>query len=166
LFLFGGLDTTITTLSNGMKNFLDDAAQWEILAGDPTLAKQAFEEMLRHSLPVQQSYRVAGRDLLLGGFRIEKGARIGLSQASANRDPAMHEDPNRFDILRKKKPHLGFSTGIHNCAGQILARMEANALLTAMATKIRTLRAAAEPVKWVVAGLSSWKSLPVSVEER
>jgi cytochrome P450 len=164
LFLFGGLDTTITSLANGIKNFLDHPEQWEILSGHPELAKDAFEEILRHSLPVQQSYRVASRDLDLGGYRIEKGARIGLSAAAANRDPAMFEDPDRFDIRRKMRGHLGFSTGIHNCAGQILARMEAGALLAAMAAKFRTIKSAGQPVKWVVAGLSSWSSIPVTVD--
>jgi cytochrome P450 len=166
LFLFGGLDTTITSLSNGMKNFLDYPAQWETLSGHPEYAKDAFEEIMRFSMPVQQSYRVASHDLLLGGYRIEKGARIGLSAAMANRDPAEFPNPDQFDIRRKMRGHLGFSTGIHNCAGQILARLEAGALLSAMARKIRTFRSAGEPVKWVVAGLSSWSSIPVAVEGR
>ena len=166
LFLFGGLDTTITSLSNGVKNFLDYPDQWERLSGHPELAKDAYEEVLRFNLPVQQSYRVAARDLVLGGFRIEKGARIGLSAACANRDPAEYPDPDRFDIQRKMRGHLGFSTGIHNCAGQILARMEVGALLRAMASRIRTLKPAGPAVRWVVAGLASWSSIPVTVEGR
>jgi len=166
LFLFGGLDTTITSLSNGVKNFLDYPDQWELLSGHPERAKDAYEEILRFTMPVQQSYRVASRDLVLGGYRIEKGARIGLSAATANRDPAEFPDPDRFDILRKMRGHLGFSTGIHNCAGQILARMEVGALLSAMASRISTLRPAGESVRWVVAGMASWSSIPVVVEGR
>ena len=166
LFLFGGLDTTITSLSNGVKNFLDYPDQWELLSGHPERAKDAYEEILRFTMPVQQSYRVAARDLVLGGYRIEKGARIGLSAATANRDPAEFPDPDRFDILRKMRGHLGFSTGIHNCAGQILARMEVGALLSAMASRIGTLRPAGESVRWVVAGMASWSSIPVVVEGR
>jgi 4-methoxybenzoate monooxygenase (O-demethylating) len=166
LFLFGGLDTTITSLSNGVKDLLDYPDQWDLLSGNPDLAKNAYEEVLRFTMPVQQSYRVAARDLVLGGYRIEKGSRIGLSAACANRDPAEFPDPDRFDIQRKMRGHLGFSTGIHNCAGQILARMEVGALLRAMASRIRTLKPAGPAVRWVVAGLASWSSIPVTVEGR
>ncbi|MBK9252755.1 MAG: cytochrome P450 [Proteobacteria bacterium] len=166
LFLFGGLDTTITSLSNGVKDLLDYPDQWDLLSGNPDLAKNAYEEVLRFTMPVQQSYRVAARDLVLGGYRIEKGSRIGLSAACANRDPAEFPDPDRFDIQRKMRGHLGFSTGIHNCAGQILARMEVGALLRAMASRIRTLKPAGPAVRWVVAGLASRSSIPVTVEGR
>ena len=163
LFLFGGLDTTITSLSNGVKNFLDFPDQWRLLSGHPERARNTFEEILRFSMPVQQSYRVTSRDLELGGYRIEAGARVGLSAAMANRDPAQFPEPDKFDILRKMQGHLGFSTGIHNCAGQILARLEATALLSALARQIETLEAAGEPQKMVIAGLSSWSSIPVKV---
>jgi 4-methoxybenzoate monooxygenase (O-demethylating) len=53
LFLFGGIDTTITALANGIKNFLDHPDQWALMSCDPSCAKDAFEEASWKSLPVE-----------------------------------------------------------------------------------------------------------------
>jgi 4-methoxybenzoate monooxygenase (O-demethylating) len=166
LFLFGGVDTTITTLANGIKNLLDNPEQWELLKADPTLVKDVFEEALRFNIPVQQSYRSIVRDAVVEGVRVEAGKRIGFSYAAANRDPARFPDPDRFDIQRKAAGHFGFGFGIHACAGQMIARLEGHALYAALVRRISTLELTAEPQRWISGGLASWKTLPVAVKPK
>jgi len=163
LFLFGGVDTTITSLANGIKNLLDHPAQWALLVEEPSRARDAFEEVLRFNVPVQQMYRSVRREIVIEGVVLEEGKRIGISIAAANRDPAKFPDPDRFDIGRKPIGHFGFGTGPHACAGQVIARMEAQALLSALARRVREIHLAGEPQRWISGGMASWKSLPVEV---
>jgi 4-methoxybenzoate monooxygenase (O-demethylating) len=166
LFLFGGVDTTITSLANGIKNFLDHPEQWALLVEDSTRARDAFEEILRFNVPVQQMYRSVKRQILVDGIVVEEGKRIGISIAAANRDPAKFPDPDRFDIRRKPLGHFGFGTGLHACAGQVIARMEAQALLSVLVRRVRDLNPAGVPQRWISGGLASWKSLPVELKAR
>lgn len=166
LFLFGGVDTTITSLANGIKNFLDNPDQWALLVEDPGRARDAFEEVLRFNVPVQQMYRAVRQQLIVDGIVVEEGKRIGIGIAAANRDPAKFLDPDRFDIRRKPVGHFGFGTGLHACAGQVIARMEAQALFSALARSVAEIRPAGEPERWISGGLASWKSLPVEVRAR
>jgi cytochrome P450 len=163
LFLFGGVDTTITSLANGIKNLIDHPDQWALLVEDPSRARDAFEEVLRFNVPVQQMYRAVTGRVVIEGIVLEEGKRIGISVASANRDPAKFTDPDRFDIRRKPLGHFGFGTGLHACAGQVIARMEAHALLSALARRVRELGLAGTPQRWISDGLASWRSLPVEV---
>ena len=164
LFLFGGVDTTITSLANGIKNLLDHPDQWALLVEDPSRARDAFEEVLRFNVPVQQMYRSVRREIVIEGIVVEEGKRIGISIAAANRDPAKFPDPDRFDIRRKPLGHFGFGTGLHACAGQVIARMEAQALLSALARGVREINLAGAPQRWISGGMASWKSLPVEVK--
>jgi cytochrome P450 len=166
LFLFGGVDTTITSLANGIKNFLDYPGQWVLMSEDPSLVRDAFEEVMRFNIPVQQTYRSVTRDVIVEGVRVEAGKRIGLSYAAGNRDPAKFPEPDRFDIRRKPFGHFGFGTGIHACAGQMIARLEAHALFSALARHVKTLSLAGEPERWFSGGLASWKYLPVAVQPK
>jgi len=115
LFLFGGVDTTITSLANGIKNFLDRPDHRAVLVSNPSLACDAFEEMLRFNVPVQQMYRSVRREIVVEGIVVEEGTRIGVSIAAANRDPAKFPEPDQFDIRRKPLGHFGFGTGLHAC---------------------------------------------------
>ena len=166
LFLFGGVDTTITSLANGIRNFIDHPDQWSLLSNEPALAKEAFEEVVRFNVPVQQMYRNVARTAVVDGVQVEEGKRIGLSIAAANRDPAKFSDPDRFDIRRKPMGHFGFGAGIHGCAGQVVARLEAQALFSALARYIDTLELAGEPERWISGGLASWKAPPVVVRPK
>jgi cytochrome P450 len=86
-----------------------------------------IEEALRVESPVQTLFRMAKCDTEVGGVAIPKGARIAVSYAAANRDPAVFPDPDRFDVTRKNaKEHLAFGRGEHFCIGASLARKEAS----------------------------------------
>jgi hypothetical protein len=82
---------------------------------------------------------------------------------AANRDPRMWNDPDVFDITRKVSKNVAFGAGIHFCVGAMLARLEAEVLLTAMARRIKTIEPAGEPVRLLNNALRGLTSLPVTV---
>lgn len=166
VFLGAAVDSTKYTLINGFKNFVDSPAQWALLSHDPTLARDAFEEVVRHRVSVQTLHRVATHDVRFGNVELRAGDRIGLCFAGANRDPARYTDPARFDITRRTAGHMGFGYGIHGCAGQMVARMEAEILLGMLAERVAEIRPAGEPVREVNNSLSSYDQLPVELIQR
>lgn len=94
------------------------------LVADPSLIPKAVEETLRFEPPSPVQARYVARDVEHYGHTVTEGSYMLLINASADRDPARHPHPDRFDIHRKG-PHLGFGQGIHFCLGSALARLEA-----------------------------------------
>jgi cytochrome P450 len=96
-----------------------------MLAADPDVTTTAVEEMLRYDGPAKVVVRLVAEDHERDGKHFEKGQRVFLVNAAANRDPAKWHDPDSFDIRRDARQHLGFGFGIHYCLGAPLARLEA-----------------------------------------
>jgi cytochrome P450 len=98
--------------------------------------------------------RIASHDIEVGGCPIHATQSMSLSLRAANRDPEVFEHPDRFDITRKKSPHVAFGGGAHICIGAPLARLEAQVALARLFTRFPNLRLAdpsAAPV---------WRTLP------
>jgi cytochrome P450 len=105
--------------------FCDHPDQWALLAEQPELAPAAVEEVLRYAPIVFRTPRKAVEDVDLAGLRIPSGALVGANMAAAYRDPAVYDDPDRFDITRDRPaPMLTFGGGIHYCLGVHLAKAE------------------------------------------
>ncbi len=103
--------------------------QVALLRHDTTLFPSAVEEMLRWATPVKNMNRTATRDVDLCGQRIHEGDRMLLLYPSANRDEAVFDDPQRFDVTRDPNPHVAFGAyGRHHCLGAPLARLELRVL--------------------------------------
>jgi cytochrome P450 len=127
-------------INEAWKEAAQNPAQWRRLREEPGLAGAAFNETVRMEAPIQGFSRLATRDVDLGdGVTIPAGARAIVSCGSANRDGRHFENPDRFDIDRRPLDHLGFGFGVHNCAGQHLARMEAQAVFSALARRVHGL---------------------------
>jgi cytochrome P450 len=111
------------------------------LRADRTLVPRFVEEIARLDPPFNFHYRVVRRDCELGGCTLERGDRLMLLWASANRDPERIEDPDalRFD-RRHPKNHLTFGRGSHFCIGAPVARMEARLVCEALLDATRALR--------------------------
>jgi cytochrome P450 family 142 subfamily A polypeptide 1 len=124
LILIGGDETTRHVISGGTEELLARPAQWERLAAQPELIPGAVEEMLRWVSPIKNMARVATRDVELDGASIKAGQELILLYPSANRDAAVFNDPDQFDITRSPNPHLAFGFGAHFCLGNQLARLE------------------------------------------
>ncbi len=123
--MVAGNATTSDLMGNGLVALLDRPEQLALLQADPDLMPQAVEEMLRFDCPLTETARVTTRRLSFGNCPVEPGDTLTLSLASANRDPAVFERPDDFDLRRTTNPHLAFGGGIHACLGAPLARLEA-----------------------------------------
>ena len=137
--LQAGLDTTINGIGAALYCLARYPLQWARLRSDVKLAKSAFEEAIRFESPVQTFFRTATRDATIGGVRVNEGDKVLMLLGAANRDPQQWPDPDRYDIGRKTLGHVGFGSGIHACVGQLLARMEGELVLSALATRAATL---------------------------
>lgn len=162
-FLSAGGDTTINGIGNALYHLARNPDQWHALTEDPSLARNAFEETIRMDPPIQAFFRTTTRRLEIGGMSIAEDSKVMLLLASANRDPRRWEDPDRFDIRRSVTGHVGFGAGIHGCIGQLIARMEAESVLTALARKAGAIEFVGEPTRRLNNTLRGWSSLPLSV---
>lgn len=159
--LTAGLDTTIFGIGAILYCFASFPEQWRVLRENPELVRSAFEEALRFVSPVQTFMRTTTRSVNVDGVEIPEGHKVVLFLASANRDPRQWENPDRFDIHRKTFGHVGFGHGIHVCVGQMLARLEAQVLLTSLVERVRSIELIGKP-KWRLNNtLHGVDSLPV-----
>ena len=162
-YLVAGMDTTVNAIGSLMALFAERPDVWEALKADGRLAPQIFEEILRLETPVVGFFRVATRDITIGQSVIPEGAKVLLHWAAANRDPAKYPDPDTFDISRNPVDHVAFGYGPHACTGQGLARMEAAALLEALAAQVGALELAGEPVRGRNPVVRGYESVPLRV---
>ena len=146
LFISGGAETTRTAISHGLRAFVDHPDQWDALGADPTLVPDAVEEVLRWVTPLNNMFRRAGQDAVVGGQRIEEGERLVLLYPSANRDEAVFENPFSFDIRRSPNRHVAFGFGTHLCVGTHVARATLGSLFGQLSSRVTDLRAVTEPV--------------------
>jgi cytochrome P450 len=144
LLLVAGFETTVNLIGNGVLALLNHRPQWEALCADPkALAAKAVEEALRFDPPVQRTFRIALQPLELEGKPVHKGQLVAALIGAANRDPEVYDRPAVFDIERAPDvEHLAFSSGIHYCIGQPLARLEATVALQMLAERLPNLRRA------------------------
>ncbi|OYW88638.1 MAG: cytochrome [Sphingobium sp. 32-64-5] len=162
--LSAGVDTTVNGIGNMVHAFALHPEQWTILRETPALRKKAFEEALRWDSTVQTFFRTTGAPVELGGVALPEGAKILLFLAAANRDPRRWDEPDRFDIRRHASGHVGFGFGIHQCLGQMVARLEAEAMLDALVPRVARFRLRGEPVRRLNNTLHALASLPVEIE--
>ncbi|RZU63667.1 cytochrome P450 [Zhihengliuella halotolerans] len=120
----GGLNEPRDVLATTVWALLREPEQLEAVVADPSLHTAAFEESVRWVAPIGMYPRQVARDTVLEGIRLRRGDRVGVAIGAANRDPAVFEDPESFDIMRPKKPHLAFGGGVHFCAGTWVARAQ------------------------------------------
>ena len=162
-YMTAGMDTTVNAISALLRLFADQPEVWTALRAEPALAGPVFEEILRLETPVQGFFRVTTRDVTMGDVVIPTGARVLLHWAAANRDPDHYPDPATFDIRRNPLDHLAFGYGVHGCAGQGLARMEAVTLLQSFLERVERFELAGPVVQGGNPVVRSLDSVPLSV---
>jgi cytochrome P450 len=144
-YLAPSLDTTISGIASALALFAKHSDQWQLLRSEPALLTNAINEILRYESPVRAFARKVAKDSTIAGVEIPSGARVVLVYASANRDEREWNDPDTFDIRRDANRQLGFGHGAHACAGQGLARVEMQAILTALMEQVSRIEFAGEP---------------------
>ncbi|MFN3275238.1 MAG: cytochrome P450 [Paracoccus sp. (in: a-proteobacteria)] len=147
--LHAGHGSTIDVMGSGLAALMDHPDQMALLRAEPGLMPQAVQEMFRHAAPLPFFHRYASEDLTICGQDWPKGTKFGLLYASANRDPAAFDAPDRLDITRRPNVHLAFGAGGHVCLGNNLARLNMEILFTQLLART----AAVEPE-----GAVLWKS--------
>lgn len=145
LMLAAGSETTTNLIGNAMLALFRDKDLLTRVQQDPKLIPQLVEEALRYDAPVQLTMRLAMREHAVGGVTIPKGAIVAVLLASANRDEAHFEDPDRFNIDRPTPNHLAFGFGNHFCIGASLARLEGKIALEMILTRLGGLELTVSP---------------------
>lgn len=147
LLAVAGNDTTRTAISHGMHYLSQNPDQRRIWQADPAgVAPTAVEEIVRYAAPVVFMRRTATEDTVLGGKQFAKGDKVVMFYGSANRDEAVFENPDRFDVLRKDNPHVGFGgPGPHFCLGAHLARREVSVMFQKLFERLPDIQAVEPP---------------------
>jgi cytochrome P450 len=141
MILRAGHDTTTNMISMGTLLLMRDDALRQRLIERPADIRPAVEEFLRYVSPVQFSpRRVARVDMELAGVKIRAGEGLFISLPSANRDERAFSEPDRIDIDRDHSRHLTFGFGIHQCLGQVLARVELQVVFSVLLARLPGLR--------------------------
>jgi cytochrome P450 len=141
--LFAGHETTTGLIGNALRQLLTHRHAWEEICRDPALIPNAVEEVLRFDSSVIAWRRRTTQAVQIGGVPVPAGANLLLLLGSANRDPAVFADPERFDIHRPNaREHLSLGQGAHYCLGAPLARLEARVVLEELSARLPGLRLA------------------------
>lgn len=146
-YIAPSLDTTILGLGHLLFQLGRHPEQWAQLRADPELIPRAIDEALRLEAPVRAFTRYAVADYVVGGrgdasphaVTIPAGSRVLILFAAGNRDERHYRDPDRFDVTRDARDHLGFGHGVHRCAGSHVAQLEMQSLLRAMAARVASI---------------------------
>lgn len=162
LLIDAGGDTTRNLLSGGLLALMEHPDQYRWLMEDlEGRLPSAREELLRWASPVIYMRRTAKRDTELAGQQIREGDKVVMYFGSANRDPAAFDRPDVLDLSRADNPHMAFGNGPHVCLGQHLARIEIDAMLREVLTRMKDFELAA-PVEWLASNfISGPKAMPL-----
>jgi cytochrome P450 len=165
LLLVAGHETTVNLIGNGVLALLRAPDQRTLLQRRPELVGPAVDELLRFDGPVQITQRVVLEDMEVGGCPVRPGDEIMLVLGAANRDPAVFAEPQRLDVTRDARRHVGFGGGIHHCLGAALARMEAQIAFASLLERFGDIELAGQPTRRPTFTLRGLESLPVALTE-
>lgn len=156
--------TTPGSLSSGIMAFANNPDQIEQLRANPEIAGNAAEEVVRYNASNQFTWRVADEPIDLGGQRIRPGDAVALFLGAANRDPAVFENPNNFDIARPNSSrHLSFGVGVHSCLGRQIALLELKWFFSALFARYPKVTVEGEPDWNPNLEFRSLRSLPIGL---
>ena len=129
LLLVAGNETTTNLINHILRLMVlypDDAQK---LRCEPGLATNMVAETLRFAPPIRGTFREVRRDTEIQGVPVHKDEILWAWVFSANRDPALCDEPQAFRLQRQPPNHLAFGHGIHTCLGITLAKMEGQVML-------------------------------------
>ena len=159
-----GHDTTSSSTAGAVWALCDHPDIFDAVRADPSRIPALVDEAIRWTTPVKTFMRTATQDTELAGHKIAKDEWLMLCYASANRDEAQFEEPDRFRIDRKATRHLAFGYGAHVCLGQHLAKMEIRILLEELLPRLRSIRLDGTPSMVQAMFVNGPKTLPIHFE--
>jgi cytochrome P450 len=161
-----GHETTTNLIASGMYLLSQHPGERQRLLEDPSLIPRAVEEILRFESPVQMAARNVTAEIKLGTRQLLPGQRVEVMLGAANRDPAVFDAPDRFDVGRKPNPHLSFGLGSHYCVGASLGRLVGAIALPMLLERIRVQEFAPGSIPWTASvGFRGLTHLPCIVGE-
>ena len=163
LLLNAGHEASVNAFGNGMYALLTHRDQLARITDGDVPVEKAIEELLRFDAPLQLFERTATADATVAGTEIKAGEKVACLMGSANRDSAVFENADSFDVGRDPNPHVGFGMGLHFCLGAPLARMELQISMTHLLGRFPGLELVGEAPRrptWVLRGFES-----INVEE-
>ncbi|GAA0583869.1 cytochrome P450 [Kribbella sandramycini] len=158
--ILGGDESSRMSAIGAVKALSENPAQWAALRSGEVSLDSAVEEVLRWVTPAMHFARTALVDLEIAGQQVRAGDIVTLWNTSANDDPAVFDDPRRFDLSRDHNKHLTFGHGPHFCVGAFLGRAELRALLAALVTSVREIELDGVPPRIYSNFLFGYSSLP------
>jgi 4-methoxybenzoate monooxygenase (O-demethylating) len=164
--LTAGVDTTVSGIGAAVYCLARFPDQFRRLRDNPGLARAAFEEAIRFESPVQTFFRTTTREVELAGRTIGEGEKVLMFLGAANRDPRKWERPDEYDIERRSAGHVGFGYGIHQCVGQVLARLEGECVLSALARRVGSIEISVQVRRRYNNTMRGLESLPVTMRAR
>lgn len=161
--LNAGHETTTNLIGNALVTLLDWPQQRERLLAHPEIIRSAVEEFLRFESSNQLGNRIAVGDCTIGGQAFPAGTRVTLCIGAANRDPQVYAHPECLDLERTPNRHLAFGSGIHQCAGTGLARLEGKVAIGRFLARFPRYRLAGEPVRGGRVRFRGFLSVPLAL---
>jgi len=161
--LSAGIDTTVNGIGAAVYCLARFPDQLVRLRQDPTLARNAFEEAIRFESPVQTFFRTTTREVEISGHRIGEGEKVLMFLGAANRDPRRWENADRYDVSRRTSGHVGYGSGVHMCVGQLVARLEGEVMMAAIARKVAAIEITGPVKRRYNNTLRGLESLPITM---
>jgi cholest-4-en-3-one 26-monooxygenase len=159
-----GNETTRNLIAGGLHALFDHPDELARLRADLALVPTAIEEMLRWVTPVMYFRRTAERDVELGGRQIRRGDKVVMWYVSANRDEAVFDRPDVFDVTRTPNDHLAFGFGSHFCLGASLAQLEARVLFEELLSRHPRIASAGPIARMRANHIAGIKHMPVRLD--
>jgi cytochrome P450 len=158
--LNAGHETTTNLIANGLVALAQHPDQKQRLIDRPELIRPAIEEILRYESSNQLGNRRTTRSVVVGGVGLPEGCSITLCIGAANRDPAQFSAPESFDVGRTPNRHLAFGSGVHQCVGMGLARLEGEVALSRFLARFPGYALIGTPVRAARARFRGFPNVP------
>ena len=162
--LVAGSETTTLMIGNVLHRLMENPKQFEMLKDDHSLIPNAIEESLRYDAPVHGLFRTNTKQVLLHGIDIPVDSKVCMMFGSANRDPEVWDNPDKFDISRDLsvlRNHASFGVGAHYCLGAPLSRLEGRIALKSIIERLPKIRSDGDPTPTTAGVLKGFSNLPV-----
>ncbi len=145
LTVVAGHDTTLNSMSLGIRALSKDPATWAAWRANPERSQDYAVELMRFVAMSTALPRIVSRDFEWHGRKLRQHDLVMLMMAGGNRDPKVFSNPNRMDLARQNDPSLTFGPGLHHCIGHLLAKMQMSEFFSALTQRFDRVELLEEP---------------------